>query len=157
MTTTIRPGKVAHARLTSKQRSDLQRLNHMSALLLVSDRPISCPRCSKGGSCHECASINMERMRCGRIVPTDDPTDNPNNIAIQPMTGKFRGHRPIVNPRRSTVGVTAKVEKLGGGWRVGRALLGGVEIYRGKPTRSQADAWDFAQSRAAVIRMGMES
>jgi len=156
-TTTIRPGKVVNARLTSKQREDMKRLNHMSALLLVSDRPITCPRCSKHGSCHECAAINMERMRMGRIEPSEDPTDNPNNICLQPMSGKFRGHRPVKSPRRSTVGVVAKVEKLGGGWRVGRALLGGTEIYRSKPMRSHEDAWEFAQSRAAVIRMGMDA
>ena len=97
----------------------------------------------------------MARLTAGLIVNTTDPADHANNVCVQPMSGKFRGYRPLKWTRRSCPGVAAKVEKIGGGWRRGVALLDGIVVYRGPATRNQAEAWDYACSRLDVIKMGL--
>lgn len=154
LTTTTR-GTVAHATITPEQVADRREQRISRAMTRRSANVTSCSRCSSYGACPECARINMVRLTAGLIENKNDPTDHANNICVQPMSGKFRGHRPIQKPQRSPPGICAKVIRLGGGWRAGVAMLGGVILYRGPATRSSDEAWAFAQSRLDVIKMGL--
>lgn len=146
---------VAHASLDRREHRRLRAKAMARAVTVRSDGVTSCSRCTRYGACGQCATINMARLTASLIENHDDRTDHANNIAVPPMTGKFRGYRPVPCPRRSTPGLCAKIEHAGGGWRRGLAMLNGDVIYRGPATRDKAAAWDFATTRLAVIRMGL--
>lgn len=107
--------------------------------------------------CADCQRINRARFQAGLIKPPRDQRDHPNNIINPTVAGSYRGqpyHKRFT--RSGGPCITASVEKLGSSWRRGVVTLNGAKIYIGPKTRSQDDAWDYANARAKVARAGLE-
>lgn len=156
----IVPAKVAHASLdrtpvANLKRSEERKANASRTRSYRSDGVTRCGKCPPRGYCDECNSLNRGRAQAGLIHPHGDHRPHDNNIALSPMSGAFRGHRPINVTGKGCPVVTAYLKNSRGGWRRGAAMLNGQDIYVGPPTRSKDEAWAFAKDGVKCIKIGL--
>lgn len=117
-----------------------------------------CHRCPQHSFCDTCAGLNKARIQIGLIQPrhTDDHRNNIlYGIPIAKKATVRDQHRDDNGSRRPGPVITACIKQLGGGWRSGRATLNGNIIYEGPPTRSEDEAWAFANQSKASIQEGL--
>lgn len=160
-TRVIKRARVAHAGPTRdplvlhRRREEMAR-RAIAASTVMMDGSTRCTKCPPRHACNSCASLNKARVEAGLIRPKDDPRPHPNNICLQPMSGPFRGHVPIVLKNNRRPVVTAYLENKGGGWRRGLASLDGKVVYEGSWTRDKPTAWAYAIRSANDIKIGLQ-
>lgn len=102
---------------------------------------------------HNPALAFAERARRNKLPLQPDHTYPP--VDPDPVN-RSSHYRPLRWSKGRHPMSWARVSQNRGGWYRGQALIDGVVIYDGPPTRDRAVAWTYAQDMLQLVKAGME-